>query len=111
VITLSSALLIDAGLYWLHPSIQWYVGLSGLLHGYWAAGCLCKLSERNWQAVPLLTLLIGKLLYEAFVGSVPMTGSFSGGPVVTQAHLWGAVGGAIGWVLTTIPTRSQARSL
>jgi hypothetical protein len=111
VIALSSALVIAAGLYWLHPSIQWYVGLSGLLHGYWAAGCLCYLSERNWHAVPLLALLIGKLLFEAFAGSLPMTGNFSGGPIVTQAHLWGAIGGAIGWLLTMFPARFQPRSL
>jgi rhomboid family GlyGly-CTERM serine protease len=111
VVMLSSALLIDAGLYWLHPSIQWYAGLSGLLHGYWIAGCLCSLAGRDWRALPLLLLLFGKLIYEAFIGSVPMTGNFVGGPVVTQAHIWGAMGGVIGWLLVMSAARSRPRSL
>src|SRR5580658_8133225 len=39
-ILLLAALTIDAGLWFAHPSVHWYLGASGVLHGAWAAGAL-----------------------------------------------------------------------
>jgi rhomboid family GlyGly-CTERM serine protease len=81
---------IDAGLWWLDPQLQWYVGLSGLLHGAWAAGALrqaLRPVRLGWVMVALLAL---KLLLEQRSGvSLVVTGL----PVVTVAHLYGALGG------------------
>lgn len=81
---------IDAGLWWLDPTLQWYVGLSGLLHGAWAAGALrqaLRPVRLGWVMVVLLAL---KLLLEQRSGaSLVVTGV----PVVTVAHLYGALGG------------------
>ena len=81
---------IDAGLWWLDPTLQWYVGLSGLLHGAWAAGALrqaLRPVRLGWVMVVLLAL---KLLLEHRSGaSLVVTGL----PVVTVAHLYGAFGG------------------
>jgi len=93
-IGLAAALAIDGGLYWANPSVLWYVGLSGVLHGFWAGACTFGLARRRPEAVPLTLLLAGKLGYEAFVGPVPLTGEIAAGPVVTAAHAWGALGGA-----------------
>ena len=38
VIVLSGALAISCGLWWLSPSVGWYVGASGVLHSVMAAG-------------------------------------------------------------------------
>lgn len=107
---LFSAFAIDAGLYWLDPAVDWYVGLSGVLHGYWAAAVASAVLARRWDAVPLAALLLGKLAYEAFAGPVPLTESVAAGPVVTQAHLWGALGGAA-WPLSAFAIRGLKRSL
>lgn len=107
---LTSALAIDAGLYWLHPDTAWYVGLSGVLHGFWAAAVTKAIAGRRWDAVPLAALLLAKLAYEAFVGAVPLTESIASGPVVTAAHSWGAAGGAL-WPLVTIAIRRLRRPL
>ena len=34
-----SGMAISASLWWLHPELVWYAGLSGALHGLWA-GCV-----------------------------------------------------------------------
>jgi rhomboid family GlyGly-CTERM serine protease len=90
-----SALAIDAGLFFFHPIIEWYVGLSGVLHGLWAAGCVLGLLQRRREAIPLAVLLVGKLAYEGLLGPLPMTSEIAAGSVVTQAHAWGAAGGAL----------------
>ena len=81
---------IDAGLWWLEPQLQWYVGLSGLLHGAWAAGALrqaLRPGRLGWVMVALLAL---KLLLEQRSGASLLV---TGLPVVTVAHLYGALGG------------------
>jgi rhomboid family GlyGly-CTERM serine protease len=81
---------IDAGLWWLDPLLQWYVGLSGLLHGAWAAGALrqaLRPGRAGWVMVVVLAL---KLLLEQRSGASLVVTDV---PVVTVAHLYGAVGG------------------
>jgi rhomboid family GlyGly-CTERM serine protease len=107
---LTSALAIDAGLFWLHPAVDWYVGLSGVLHGFWAAAVASALLARRWDAAALGALLAGKLAYEAFAGPIPLTESVAAGPVVTAAHLWGAIGGAC-WPLAAFAIRGRQRPL
>jgi len=87
-----SLVAIDAGLWWLSAGVQWYVGLSGLLHGAWAAGALGAWRESRGLAASSLALLGAKLIAEQlYQGGV----AGSGLPVVVDAHLYGAVGGLI----------------
>ena len=83
---------IDAGLWWAEPQVQWYVGLSGLLHGAWAAGAAALCTRRDRAGAMMLALLVGKLLLEYRTGASVLTGAF---PVVTAAHFFGALGGLI----------------
>jgi rhomboid family GlyGly-CTERM serine protease len=89
------AAAIDAGLYVLDPDVRWYVGLSGVLHGYVAAGALALMWRREALGFVLAIGLGGKLLYEQVVGPVPFTAESVGGPVVVAAHLYGAAGGLL----------------
>jgi rhomboid family GlyGly-CTERM serine protease len=93
LVSLASALFIDCGLYFFHPSVAWYVGLSGVLHGIWSAGVLLALQERRFEATPLAILLLLKLGYEGLFGGIPLSGEVAAGPVVAQAHAWGAAAG------------------
>jgi rhomboid family GlyGly-CTERM serine protease len=92
---LAAALAIDAGLYWLEPGIEWYVGLSGVLHGFWALACVKAMLLQRREAIPLTVLLVVKIGYERVIGPVPFTGAVAAGPVVTEAHAFGALGGAV----------------
>ncbi|HTV80157.1 MAG TPA: rhombosortase [Steroidobacteraceae bacterium] len=86
-----SMLGIDAGLWLLSSTTQWYVGSSGVLHGVLAAGICAHLRRGEPDGWPLALLLIGKLVYEQSLGALPLT---AGGPVIVDAHLYGAAAGA-----------------
>ncbi len=90
-IVLGAILAIDAGLWLMDSTLQWYVGSSGVLHGVMAAGTLAHLKRREADGWVLLAFLAGKLAYEHLVGPLPFSGTAD---VVTDAHLFGVIGGA-----------------
>jgi rhomboid family GlyGly-CTERM serine protease len=92
---LCSALAVDAGLWFLQPQLDWYVGLSGALHGLLAGLLIVNWRCRNQRYVWLIGLLSVKLAWEQLIGPLPMTADIAGGPVVSTAHLYGAAGGAL----------------
>ena len=91
----ASAAAIDLGLYALEPQVLWYVGLSGVLHGYVAAGALALLVRRDKLGVVLAIGVAAKLIFEQVAGPVPFTAESVGGPVVVAAHLYGVIGGLL----------------
>lgn len=90
-----SGLFVTVGLFVLNPELIWYVGLSGLLHGLFIAGGIQLIGKDTRFAIILLALFAIKLTYEQVVGSLPGTTDMSGGPVVVDAHLYGAIGGML----------------
>jgi rhomboid family GlyGly-CTERM serine protease len=95
IITAGSIASIDVGFLLLNPQLVWYVGLSGALHGVMAAGTLAHLRRREPDRWILAVFLIGKLVYEQVVGVMPYSLNSTGGPVVVDAHLYGAIGALI----------------
>ncbi len=95
LITLFSSLVVGIGLYLLDKHIFWYVGFSGTLHGLIIAGCIADLRHYPKSAAVLLVLIIGKLVWEQVAGALPGSESVAGGNVVVNAHLYGAIGGAV----------------
>jgi hypothetical protein len=87
-------LCIDLGMWLLMPQLQWYVGLSGVLHAVLAAGTVVWWkTEPRLLAVLLTLILVGKLIWEQTQGALPLSGDL---PVVVNAHLYGEVGGLLG---------------
>ncbi len=99
---------MDLGFWFLNPELYWYVGMSGLLHGLLAAGVVTRLRNIDAETVILLLLLIAKISWEQFSGPVPGSESTSGGPVVVDAHLYGALGGILGALLVRIRVGAPA---
>jgi rhomboid family GlyGly-CTERM serine protease len=91
----ASLAAIDLGLYVLDPDVSWYVGLSGVLHGYVAAGALALIARRERLGAVLAVGVGAKLIFEQVAGPVPFTAASVGGPVVVAAHLYGVVGALI----------------
>ena len=87
---------VDAGLWLLSSTTQWYVGSSGVLHGVLAAGAVAHLRSRQPDGWVLALFLVGKLVYEQSAGALPLT---AGGAVIVDAHLYGAVAGALAALL------------
>ncbi len=100
---------IDAGFWWMSPALLWYVGLSGVLHAMLAAGAMATVvrdRERRLEALVLLALLSAKLAYEQLAGPMPGSSAAAGGPVVVDAHFYGALGGVVAaLVLAARPRR------
>jgi rhomboid family GlyGly-CTERM serine protease len=91
-VALAAALAVGAGLYLFAPGVEWYLGLSGALHGCWAAAAV--FAWRRWRLEALVTgaLLAAKLAAEHWYG--PLSGTLDPMlPVIVVAHLDGALGG------------------
>ncbi|MEK8089374.1 rhombosortase [Thermithiobacillus plumbiphilus] len=86
---------ISLGLLVLYPQVQWYVGLSGSLHGLFVAGALAQWRRGNWLGPVLLAGLALKLVREQWMGPLAGSIALTGGPVLTQAHLLGAIAGLL----------------
>jgi len=87
--------IISAGFWFIDRDLLWYVGLSGILHGLIVAGGLRGLHKLPGESAIILVAVAGKLAWEQMAGPLPGSESASGGSVIVNAHLYGAIGGAI----------------
>lgn len=93
-------LVISLNLYFTFPSIQAYAGFSGVLHGIYVAVALLYLQypkERKF-ALLILGLILAKLISENTFAP-GQTEALIGSPVLTEAHLLGAIWGIVFAVL------------
>jgi rhomboid family GlyGly-CTERM serine protease len=93
LIVTATFLAIDAGLWFRDTQIHWYVGASGALHGFMAAGTLAHVRRGDLDGWILAVFIVLKLGYEQWHGALPF--SETGVPVVVNAHLYGALGGVL----------------
>ncbi len=93
------ALFTSVGLLLFNPELQWYVGLSGILHGLLLAGLIVRLMGDRRDVLPVLIVLGVKLAWEQLYGPMPGSEASIGYTVVVDAHLYGAIGGAAGVAL------------
>ena len=99
---------IDLGFWYLQPQLNWYVGLSGLLHGVLAAGIVAGFSRDRRDLWVLGVLLTGKIAFEQIIGPLPDSEESVGGAVITAAHLYGAIAGAVAASVCAIRVRARA---
>ena len=102
----SSMAVIDLGFVFWEPQLEWYVGLSGVLHGALAAGAVSWWRhESKPLAAALTAVLVGKLAWEQWHGALPLSGDL---PVVVDAHLYGAIGGALAGAWLALHNRAPS---
>ena len=99
-VLLFSAVVIGLGLYWFHPELIWYVGLSGVLHGLFMYGAIREIRFYPVSGYILLLLLSAKLFWEYMNGALPGSEQMTGGRVLVEAHLYGAIAGLAAVFLT-----------
>ena len=92
---LVGAIGISTLLFTFNTHLRWYVGLSGVLHTLFIAGCMADLKHKRWDTRLLLALVIVKLGYEQIWGPMPGSESTAGGKVVVDAHFYGAICGVL----------------
>jgi rhomboid family GlyGly-CTERM serine protease len=110
-----SALAISAALAWLLPSIEWYRGLSGALHGLFFAGAAKWLLAERPRTLRRLwlpaVLFVGgwiKVALEQPGGAATPQSDWLGAAVIPQAHLVGALCGTLmGALFAAMDARRQ----
>jgi rhomboid family GlyGly-CTERM serine protease len=96
VVLLASVAAIDLGFLLLEPRLEWYVGFSGVLHGWMAAGLVAWLHRSRDPLTWLVAaLFMAKLAWEHYAGALPFTAESLSLPVVHEAHTYGAIGGLL----------------
>lgn len=90
------ALAVSGGLWLRDPQLEWYVGLSGVLHGLFALGAVAGLGRAPGFHVLLLAGVVAKVAWEQVSGTDSGTAALIGGAVVVNAHLYGLLGGLAG---------------
>lgn len=94
LVVLVGSLAVGLGLLLGDPGVGWYVGISGALDTLWAAGSLELIRRRDRFGWVLAAFLLAKLAYEQLIGPLPLS-SASSGTVIVDAHLYGALAGAL----------------
>lgn len=100
------ALGVSAGLFLALLRLQWYVGLSGVLHGGIVHGSLEAWREtrrRVWLVV--LALVAVKVAWEHLRDPASGVAALIGAPVIVEAHLFGALSGGLAFALLYRPRR------
>ncbi len=101
----TAALTCSLGLYFLSPSIVQYVGLSGVLHGFFVWGALMDIKNKDKTGYLLLIGVCLKIVHEQFYGASSDVSSLIEANVAIDAHLWGAVGGLLFFILSLFPSK------
>jgi rhomboid family GlyGly-CTERM serine protease len=89
---------ISIALWLFKPELTWYVGLSGMLHGLVVAGAMRGLMAHHRLLsieLGILVVVAIKIGWEHFAGALPGSTEMSGGAVIVDAHLFGAVTGIV----------------
>ncbi len=101
-VTAISVVTIDLGLWFFNPELQWYVGLSGVLHGLLVAGLVASASRERKEAIAVAIIVAAKIAWEQFSGPLPGSEASSGGAVIVDAHLYGAIAGLLAGIVARI---------
>ncbi len=88
-------------LHWF-MELNWYVGLSGALHGFLIGGALLSWKSGKWINLSIVTFTIGKLFTESFWQINSGTEKLINANVVEEAHVFGALSAFIFFTLWTI---------
>ena len=105
-----SGMGVGLGLYSLSPEIRWYVGLSGINQGVLVAGALAAWDHQRVLSLILLSYITVKLVAEQTIGPMPGSEWETAGPVVLDAHLYGALSGMGAYVIRTGASRWVSRA-
>lgn len=109
---LASALAVGLGLWAWVPAVHWYVGMSGALHGLFAAAAIELLLQGPGRERRLGLILWAagalKLAWEGASGWPIHATSWLGLPTVPAAHVFGYAGGSLWGAARRLLARRRA---
>ena len=77
------------------PSLEGYVGLSGVIHGLFVLGLWPQVRRRDLIASGCLLYLVGKVGWELYAGAPVSDEAAIGGRVIVESHLYGSLTAAL----------------
>jgi rhomboid family GlyGly-CTERM serine protease len=86
---------VSVGIYAFEPKMQWYVGLSGILHGVFVWGAYQDIRQGLTSGWLLMIGVWVKILNEQLFGPSVGIAQLIQASVAIDAHLFGAFGGLI----------------
>jgi len=89
------SIVSSTGLYLFSPGVSWCVGMSGALHGLLMIGAIDWIRQGDRMGWALLAIWTAKLAWEQWQGALPFSTQTLDSAIVTDAHLWGAIGGLL----------------
>ena len=95
IVMLLLCLGTSAGIYVFSPELQWYVGLSGVLHGLFVLGAYFDIRHHLASGWLLLLGVWIKVLHEQFYGASQDIAQLIDANVAIDAHLFGTLSGTI----------------
>ena len=102
VVFIISAVTCSLGMYYFSTSISLYVGLSGVLHGFFVWGALHDIRTKEFTGYLLLIGVMIKIAHEQLYGASSDVEKFINAPVAVDAHLYGAIGGVIAFLILAV---------
>jgi rhomboid family GlyGly-CTERM serine protease len=98
----------SAGLFLFSLGVKWYAGLSGVLHGLIVVGALeAWRRDRRPFWLAAVALVAMKVAIEQWKGAPAQLAEVVGAPVIVEAHLYGAISGALAFAILYRPSRSR----
>ena len=94
VALLTSSLLISLALLFF-SNLDWYVGFSGILHGFLILVAYQLIAHKEFEGWFLLLFVLVKIGWEQWQGSSPELEQLIGGNVIIDAHLYGTIAGIL----------------
>ena len=83
------------GLYYFAHQMQWYVGLSGVLHGLFVIGAYFDIRQKLKTGWVMLLGVWVKVIYEQIFGASADVAKLIEANVAVDAHLFGTITGCI----------------
>ncbi len=109
-----AATLIGCALLILHPEIEWYAGLSGVLYALFVVGAAClAMAGEMLIFCAFLTLIILKLGSSWLGDADAMTQQMIAARIIEEAHLYGVLAGVLivaFWLPYTLWHRQKQRN-
>ena len=99
IIFITSALVCGLGIYWFSLDITLYVGLSGVLHGFFVWGALMDIKHKEKTGYLLFVGVMLKIAHEQIYGASAEVELLINASVATDAHFYGAIGGLLAFFL------------
>ena len=107
---LFSAIICSIGLYFYSPQLIQYVGLSGALHGVFCFGALFDIKTHDKTGYLLFLGLWVKIIHEQIYGASEDVSNLIGANVAIDAHLWGAIGGLVFFVIYIVKHTAKKKN-